>query len=55
MKTVEEIRERIKQIEKQQKIGIQAGYFTITDVRNLLIKNFEWVLEDNKDDTTINK
>lgn len=46
MKTEEEIRERIKSIEKQQQIGIQEGFFTIKDMRTLLIKNFEWVLEE---------
>lgn len=45
MKTEQEIRERIKGIENQQKNGTQGGYIPVQDVRNILINNFKWVLE----------
>ena len=49
MRSEDEIRERIEKIKQQQESNQITGYIPVQDVRNILISNFEWVLqEDNQ-------
>ena len=46
MRSENEIRERIEKIKQQQENNQEVGCISIQDVRTILIRNFEWVLED---------
>jgi hypothetical protein len=46
MRSEDEIRERIEKIKQQQERDQVTGYIHVRDVRNILISNFEWVLQE---------
>ena len=49
MRSEDEIRKRIEKIKQLQESNQDNGYIPVQDVRNILICNFEWVLqEDNQ-------
>ena len=47
MRSKDEIRKRIEKIKQQQENNQTDGYIPVQDVRNILICNLEWVLEED--------